>query len=104
MNTGELKHRISLYIVTQITDGEGGFTSTEALASTRYAKVRQLSQSESTTSGQVVGENNFSITLRRPENEILSRSLLLVWNNRRMNITGIETDDFWHYITATEKS
>lgn len=104
MKAGELKYRVSFYTITQSPDGEGGFTASETLFTTRYAKVRQLSQSESTTSGQVVGENNFKITIRRPEAEILSRSLLIVWNNRRMNITGIETDDFYHYINATEKS
>lgn len=104
MKIGELKYIVSFFTIAQTPDGEGGFTATETLESTRYAKVRQLSQTEAATSGQVVGENNFKITIRRPEGEILSRSLLIEWNGRRMNITGIETDDFWHYITATEKS
>ena len=104
MKIGKLRYYVDFYTVTQVSDGEGGFTSTEAKSFSRYAAIRQLSQNEAETSGQLVANNNFEIIVRRYNLEVLSRSMLIKWNNRRMNITAITSDDYYHYINATERS
>ena len=104
MNTGKLKYRVEFYTVTATLNGQLGYSAVETLASSRYADVRQLSQSETLTSGQVVGENNFEIKVRRAPDEIMPKSTLIKWNGRRMNITSIQADDFYLTIQATEQA
>jgi len=102
MKAGELKHRIELYTVTTTDDGEGGYTSTETLTATRYAKVTQLSMSESLRTGQVVGESNYKITYRKAPAETLDKTTLIKWNGKRMNITAVVSDDYWFYVNCSE--
>lgn len=104
MQAGKLKYRVEFYTVTGSLNGQLGYSAVETLASTRYADVRQLSQSETLTSGQVVGENNYEIKVRRVPGEIMAKSTLIKWNNRRMNITSIQADDFYLTIQATEQA
>ena len=103
MKAGQLNHRINIYNIVLTDDGEGGFTKTETLLNTVYASVRQLSMSESTTSGQVVGENNYSVKIRRASVELyFDKTYIIEWKNKRMNITSIVSDDFFYNINATE--
>ena len=104
MNTGKLRDRIELYTITTTADGEGGTTPTYTLAATRYADVKQLSQSESMRDGMTVGEKNFRITMRRGTGENMDRSLQIRWNGRKLNVTSIVTDTYWFYINASEKA
>lgn len=104
MKAGKLSHRIEIYTVSLTTDSEGGFTSTETLKATVYAQIRQLSMSETTTSGQVVGENNFEIMIRRESiNSFFNKTYILKWMNKRLNITSIITNEFYFIINATER-
>jgi len=102
MNTGKMRHRVDIYTVTTTADGEGGTTPTYTLLATKYAEVKQLSMSESLRSGQVVGESNYRVSMRRGIGENLSRSKQIRWNEKRMNITSIITDEFWLTVNCTE--
>lgn len=103
MNLGKMRHRIELYTVTTTDDGEGGTTPVYTLTYTKYAEVKQLSMAESLRSGQVVGETNYRVTLRRSPNETLGRTLQIRWNGKVLNVTSIVTDEFWHILNASEK-
>jgi len=103
MNIGKMRDRIDLYTVTTTADGEGGSTPVYTLTYTKYAEVKQLSMAESLRSGQVVGETNYRLTLRRGVGDTLNRSLQIRWNGKVLNVTSIVTDEFWHTLNASEK-
>jgi head-tail adaptor len=100
MKTGKLRDRIELWTVTSVPDGEGGSTATYALFATRYADVRQISQSEALRSGLVAADNIYQITLRRGYNETLDRTLQIRHSGKRMNINSVVEDTFSFVITA----
>jgi len=105
MESGRLRHRVELYTVSTVSDGQGGTTPVYTLESTRFAEVKQLSMSESMRSGLVAGEVNYRITLRRPTGVEFSRSITQIrWNGKRLSTTSIITDEFQYTINAVERT
>lgn len=103
MEIGKLKDRIELYTVSTTADGEGGMTDpVYTLVYTKFANVRELSESEALRSGLSMAERNIEFTFHRNIGELISRSMLLVYSDRRFNITAVTTDDSWFYVTASE--
>jgi len=100
MKTGDLNDVIEFYTVTTTADGEGGTTATYTLYATRYADVKQMSQSEANRSGLVAADNVYTIKLKRGNAETLDRTLQIRHGSKRMNITSIVETDYTFTITA----
>ena len=104
MKIGDLKHRIELYSITSTVDGEGGqATPTYTLIESRYANVRQMSESEISRSGLNVGERTYKVTMRKYMSEVLSKAKQIRWGTKRLNISSVVGDEFWYTIIATDK-
>lgn len=84
---GEMRNRVALQTLGGSTDAGGGTSTSHSTAVTVWAKVENLSGSESVFGDQLRGTSNYRFTIRYYS--ALTEAYRLSFNSKTFNITQI---------------
>lgn len=100
MRIGRLANRVELYAPTVSSDGQGGYTTSFALDSTRWADVRRVSGTRGFELGQMLDAEPYDITMR--DDSSLTTSWILKFDGKELVIHSIVRDFHeYGYMTVT---
>jgi SPP1 family predicted phage head-tail adaptor len=90
MDIGQMRHKISIYTTTAVSDA-GGLTSTPILLMTSWAFVQPLSQARALQYGITENYRSYEITLRY--RSTITNKQTIVWNSKNLTIVSVINTD-----------
>jgi len=79
--------RVSLYTTSKTADGYGGYTTTETLEGTYFARKEEYRQSPFFAEGQKIGEKYLSFWLRKTP---ITKEMYLVYKGFKYDIDRVD--------------
>lgn len=87
-NPGEFNKRLTIQVLTQSADGQGGFTDSWATYLQTWAKFEQLSQREAYYAQQMESPAQYRFTMRYRAGVTTKHRIL--YGSRTLNITRVD--------------
>ena len=98
VNIGELKHRVTFWQESNVSDGQGGFVTTWSQLANAWAKVVEQSPRERFYRGEDAHTQGMTFTIRQPQTFSLdtqnSDKLKITHRGRDFRIVGISQNKY----------
>jgi SPP1 family predicted phage head-tail adaptor len=104
---GQFREQIGVYSITRTSDGAGGFTATETLQKTMWAKVEALNPQQMVTLGQNSNYQGYKMTVRKELDYAITRQNTLAYEGKKLTIFGVfepVISKFYLILLAYEKN
>lgn len=104
MNSGKLRHRITIQTYVETVQDNGEVSRTWSTFAQRWAAWKQERGTEIETEAEAVeGRITHKFTIRKTDG--VTQDMRITYNSRTFNITGVvadATDERWQIIDCTE--
>ena len=104
MNSGKLRHRITIQTYTETVQNDGGVVRTWSTFAQRWASWKQVSAAEvESQADQIEGRVVHQFRIRKTDD--VTQDMRIVYDSRTFNITGVvadATDKRWQLINTIE--
>jgi SPP1 family predicted phage head-tail adaptor len=91
MRAGGMRNKIEIQIVTETSDGMGGFTETWSEYTTAWAEIRPMRGEESLEWKKLEHEYMHRIWIRYQSG--ITAKMRIIWGDRIMKIVGLRNPD-----------